>query len=164
VSGAAAAAAAAVDVNVATPESLSRACARKGRTALRKYLTNARLPDKSKMADRQISPLCRSHRKINAQKRPLAARSNRPIGIRLPRLQLQLQDNINVSEYLCISQLAASRFARQAAPTCRSHWSCVRYAYTYTFLLLEPWLQWPTSEWWNISTITSICEAIKIAD
>jgi len=70
VSGAAAAAAAAVDVNVATPESLSRACARKGRTALRKYLTNARLPDKSKMADRQISPLCRSHRKINARSAP----------------------------------------------------------------------------------------------
>jgi len=34
------AAAAAVDVDVATPETPLCACARKGRTALRKYLTN----------------------------------------------------------------------------------------------------------------------------
>ncbi|EDW44814.1 GM15186 [Drosophila sechellia] len=37
------------------------------------------------------------HRKINAHERPLADCLNRPIGIRLPRLQLQLKDNINVN-------------------------------------------------------------------
>nr|P53404.3 RecName: Full=Uncharacterized protein CG10349 [Drosophila melanogaster] len=67
------AAAAAVDVDVATPETPLCACARKGRTALR------------------------NHRKINARERPLADCFNRPIGIRLPRLQLQLKDNINVN-------------------------------------------------------------------